>query len=191
MIETDKRKAIYLLHQEGMQDQEIARRLGVSPTSVRTIIQQQGVMPRTIRKDKQAIDPELLRRLHQDCQGRVQRMHEKLVEESLWKTGARLDLRLRRLRSPFPSATGSSPLIKGPALLVSSVGRKRQIRPRLMRLAEAKAPASWRTPHASRGIGQGATRCAPAFGVRQLALILTGKRCDQTKYPLRPSCADA
>jgi transposase len=81
MIETDKRKAIYLLHQEGMQDQEIARRLGVSPTSVRTIIQQQGVMPRTIRKDKQAIDPELLRRLHQDCQGRVQRMHEKLVEE--------------------------------------------------------------------------------------------------------------
>ena len=81
MIETDKRKAIYLLHQEGMQDKEIARRLGVSPTSVRTIIQQQGVMPRTIRKDKQAIDPELLRRLHQDCQGRVQRMHEKLVEE--------------------------------------------------------------------------------------------------------------
>ncbi len=81
MIETDKRKAIYLLHQEGMEDQEIARRLGVSPTSVRTIIQQKGVMPRTIRKDKQAIEPELLRRLHQECQGRVQRMHEKLVEE--------------------------------------------------------------------------------------------------------------
>jgi transposase len=81
MIETDKRKAIYLLHQEGMEDKEIARRLGVSPTSVRTIVQQKGVMPRTIRKDKQAIDPELLRRLHQDCQGRVQRMHEKLVEE--------------------------------------------------------------------------------------------------------------
>lgn len=81
MIETDKRKAIYLLHQEGMEDKEIARRLSVSPTSVRTIIQQKGVMPRTVRKDKQAIDPELLRRLHQECQGRVQRMHEKLVEE--------------------------------------------------------------------------------------------------------------
>lgn len=81
MIETDKRKAIYLLHQEGMEDKEIARRLGVSPTSVRTIIQQQGVMPRTIRKEKQHIDPQLLRRLHQECQGRVQRMHEKLVEE--------------------------------------------------------------------------------------------------------------
>src|SRR5439155_23259768 len=81
MIETDKRKAIYLLHQEGMEDKEIARRLGVSPTSVRTIIQQKGVMPRTIRKDKQRIDPELLRRLHQECEGRVQRMHEKLMEE--------------------------------------------------------------------------------------------------------------
>src|SRR6266516_5210863 len=81
MIETDKRKAIYLLHQEGMEDKGIARRLGVSPTSVRTIIQQKGVMPRTIRKDKQRIDPELLRRLHQECQGRAQRMHEKLMEE--------------------------------------------------------------------------------------------------------------
>jgi transposase len=81
MIETDKRKAIYLLHQEGMQANEIARRLGISPTSVRTIIQQKGVLTRTIRKDKQAIEPELLRRLHQECQGRVQRMHEKLLEE--------------------------------------------------------------------------------------------------------------
>ncbi len=81
MIETDKRKAIYLLHQEGMEAKEIARRLGLSPTSVRTIIEQKGVMPHTIRKDKQHIDAELLRRLHQECAGRVQRMHEKLLEE--------------------------------------------------------------------------------------------------------------
>jgi transposase len=81
MIEADKRKAIYLLHREGMEDKEIAHRLVVSPTSVRTIIRQQGVLPRTIRKDKQQIDPELLRRLYQECDGRAQRMHEKLVEE--------------------------------------------------------------------------------------------------------------
>jgi len=81
MIATDKRKAIYLLHQEGMPDKEIARRLGVSPTSVRTIIQQKGATPQTVRKDKQHLDPELLRRLHQECEGRVQRMHEKLLEE--------------------------------------------------------------------------------------------------------------
>ncbi len=81
MIATDKRKAIYLLHQEGMPDKEIARRLGVSPASVRTIIQQKGVLSRKVRKDKQHLDPELLRRLHQECEGRVQRMHEKLLEE--------------------------------------------------------------------------------------------------------------
>ncbi len=81
MIATDKRNAIYLLHQEGMPDKEIARRLGVSPTSVRTIVQQKGVLPRTVRKDKQHIDPQLLRRLYQECAGRVQRMHEKLQEE--------------------------------------------------------------------------------------------------------------
>lgn len=81
MIATDKRNAIYLLHQEGMPDQEIARRLGVSPNSVRAIVQQQGVPSRKVRKDKQPLDPELLRRLHQECAGRVQRMHEKLLEE--------------------------------------------------------------------------------------------------------------
>jgi len=81
MIETDKRKAIYLLHQQGMSRREIARRLGVSRKTVGTIIEQEGVMPQTIRKDKQHIDPELLRRLHQECEGRVQRMREKLVEE--------------------------------------------------------------------------------------------------------------
>ena len=102
MIATDKRNAIYLLHQEGMPDKEIARlrqgagwqlarparlrrdearRLGVSPNSVRAIVQQQGVPPHKVRKDKQHLDAELLRRLHQECAGRVQRMHEKLLEE--------------------------------------------------------------------------------------------------------------
>ena len=81
MIETDKRKAIYLLHQEGMSLREIARRLGVSRNPVRTAIDQQGQVVHTIRKDKQALDPDLLRRLHRECAGRVQRMHEKLVEE--------------------------------------------------------------------------------------------------------------
>src|SRR5436190_2777635 len=81
MIATDKRNAIYLLHQEGMPDKEIARRLEVSPTTVRAIVQQKGVAPHKARKDKQHIDPELLRRLYQQCEGRVQRMHEKLLEE--------------------------------------------------------------------------------------------------------------
>jgi transposase len=81
MIETDKRKAIYLLHQEGMSQREIARRLQLGRNTVHRVIGQQGHPVHVVRQEKQPIDPELLRRLHQDCEGRVQRMHEKLVEE--------------------------------------------------------------------------------------------------------------
>ena len=38
-------------------------------------------MPQTVRKDKIQVDPELLRRLYQQCDGWLQRVHEKLVEE--------------------------------------------------------------------------------------------------------------
>lgn len=81
MIATDKRKAIFLLHQEGMSWREIARRLAISRNSVQTVIGQEGVMPQATRADKQRIDPELLRRLYQQCEGHIQRVHEKLLEE--------------------------------------------------------------------------------------------------------------
>ncbi len=81
MIETDKRKAIFLLHQEGMSLREIARRLKISRNTVRGVIALEGEMPQPTRKDKQRIDPELLLSLYEQCQGRVQRMHEKLTEE--------------------------------------------------------------------------------------------------------------
>ena len=53
MIATDKRKAIFLLHQEGMHAREIARKLGVSRNTVRSIIQQRGELPPRVRSDKQ------------------------------------------------------------------------------------------------------------------------------------------
>ena len=81
MIEADKRKAIFLLHEEGMGSREIARRLRVSRNTVRAVIAQRGEMPRTIRKDKLHIDEELLGALFQRCEGRIQRMHEILTEE--------------------------------------------------------------------------------------------------------------
>jgi len=81
MIETDKRKAVFLLHREGMSVREITRRLGLSRNTVRSIIAGKGVMPVRPRRDKQQIDPQLLRSLHEQCRGRIQRMHEKLVEE--------------------------------------------------------------------------------------------------------------
>ena len=56
MIEADKRKAVFLLHQDGMSGREISRRLGISRSSVEVIIDQRGVMPQPVRKDKQLID---------------------------------------------------------------------------------------------------------------------------------------
>ena len=81
MIDPDKRKAIYLLHQEGMGFGEIARNLSVDRHTVRTIVSQQGEIPESSRKDKIEIDPELLRQLYAQCQGWVQRIHEILAEE--------------------------------------------------------------------------------------------------------------
>lgn len=80
MIKPDKRKAIFLLH-ETLGIREIARRLNVSPTTVMDIIKQKGEMPDCPRKDKIQIDAELLKKLYGDCQGYVQRVHEKLHDE--------------------------------------------------------------------------------------------------------------
>src|SRR5215469_418790 len=81
MIAADKRQAVFLLHQEGMSLHEIARRLQISRNTVHATIAQKGEMPVRVRKDKIRIETELLQRLYQECEGWVQRMHEKLVEE--------------------------------------------------------------------------------------------------------------
>ena len=81
MIGPDKRKAVYLLHEEGMSVREIARNLNISPNTVMGIVARNGEMPETVRKDKIRIDPDLLARLYRKCKGRAQRVHEKLIEE--------------------------------------------------------------------------------------------------------------
>ena len=81
MIEPDKRKAIYLLHKEGMGIREISRQMNVSTNTVSGIISQGGEMPQTTRSDKIAIDTELVERIYLKCKGRVQRTHEILSEE--------------------------------------------------------------------------------------------------------------
>ena len=81
MIDPDVRNAIYQLHLAGTPQVEIARQFHVSDRTVRTIIRQRGAMPQSVRKDKIQIDPDLLRRLYQQCGGWLQRVHEKLVEE--------------------------------------------------------------------------------------------------------------
>lgn len=81
MIKADKRKAIYLLHQEGMGVREISRRMNVSTNTVSAIIAQGGELPLTTRSDKIDIDTELVGRIYLKCDGRVQRIHEILSEE--------------------------------------------------------------------------------------------------------------
>ena len=81
MIDPDKCNAVYLLHCEGMAVREISRRLYLSRNTVRRIIKQQGVQTPSARKDKIDIDRELLERLYLECDHRIQRVHEKLLEE--------------------------------------------------------------------------------------------------------------
>jgi len=81
MIGQDKRKAVYLLHEEGVGIREIARSMKISPNAVVRIIAREGETPQTVRKDKIDIDADLLARLYTECQGRAQRVYEKLTEE--------------------------------------------------------------------------------------------------------------
>ncbi len=87
MIDPDKRNAIYQLHLAGRSLREISRLMQVSRNAVRAVIRQQGARPKTVRKDKIQIDPELLGRLYQECGGWIQRIHEKLVEEQKIQVG--------------------------------------------------------------------------------------------------------
>ncbi len=107
MIETEKRKAVFLLHQEGTEVREIARLLGLSRNTVRAIIRQGGAPPPPHpRADKLPLDEALLRRLYQECQGWIARLHEKLVEEEgVAVSYATLRRRLRELGISHPPQT--------------------------------------------------------------------------------------
>jgi len=81
MIEQDKRRAIFLLHEDGMSAREISRRLKISRNTVRAVIRHRGAAVRCARGEQVRIDPDLLRRLHRECGGFKQRMWEKLTEQ--------------------------------------------------------------------------------------------------------------
>lgn len=81
MIDPEKRKVIYYLYLQGMPIRKIARQLGLDRNTVRAVIQLQGDVPTTVRSDKIELCPELIGRLYRECDGYVQRIHEKLTEE--------------------------------------------------------------------------------------------------------------
>ena len=106
MIAADKRKAVFLLHQEGRSAREIARRMHLCRHSGRRILAQEGALPRSIRMDKIVVDATLLSRLYEQCDGWIQRVHEKLrEEEGLVVKYSTLTRRLRELGiSTHPSS---------------------------------------------------------------------------------------
>ncbi len=81
MIDADTRSAIFALHKDGMGLRELSRRMRLGRNTVRRIIRQQGRRPAATRRERPRIDPQLLEALYKACDGRVQRVHEKLVEE--------------------------------------------------------------------------------------------------------------
>jgi transposase-like protein len=112
MIDADRRKAVFLLHQEGVSIRQIARQLRLSRNAVRWIIAQSGQMPLSLRRPNLSLDPELLRQLHQECNGYAQRMMEKLREEhGMAVKYSTLTRRLRELgiRVPVSQRCGRVP----------------------------------------------------------------------------------
>ena len=81
MLDADVCNAIYQLHRAGCPVREIDRQFQVSRNTIRAVMKRQGTLPQATRKDKIQLDPDLLRRLYQECDGWAQRVHEKLVEE--------------------------------------------------------------------------------------------------------------
>jgi transposase len=81
MIDANKRKAIFVLHNEGMGIRELSRKLNVSINTVRKIIDQEGEVPEINRPDQIDIDPVLLGKLYKECGGYARRVYEILEED--------------------------------------------------------------------------------------------------------------
>ena len=74
------REAVRTLHESGKPKKEIARLLRMDVKTVRTIVERETDEAKT-RNDKIVVDYDLLKALHERCDGYVERMHEILTEE--------------------------------------------------------------------------------------------------------------
>ncbi|KPA13240.1 hypothetical protein MHK_006546 [Candidatus Magnetomorum sp. HK-1] len=102
MIDHQKREAIYLLHNEGMSIRKIAQSLNVNRKTVRKIIEQKGQMPSTKRCDKKEPGDQLLIDLYNECEGYVQRIHEKLEEKGIQIGYSTLTRKIREIELGTP-----------------------------------------------------------------------------------------
>ena len=86
MIAPQIRRAIYQLHLARHVRGDIARCLQRRPAmqSGRRS-RQKGAMPNRVRKDKIAIDPDVLRRIHRESRGQARVIHRRLLEHEGWR----------------------------------------------------------------------------------------------------------
>lgn len=104
MIEADRRKSIYLLHEQGMALREIALRMGVARSTAAAIVAAKGAPVEPARPCRVALDLEVVRELYAECQGYVQRVHEKLAERGVHLPYPTLTRRIRELGIGTPPA---------------------------------------------------------------------------------------
>lgn len=83
MIDHETCKAVFSLHERGMSIREMSRQLRMCRRSIRRIIREKGLTPNIIRADKVSIDPELVKKHFADCDGWLQRVHEKLKDDGV------------------------------------------------------------------------------------------------------------
>lgn len=86
MIDHNKRMVVLELYRQGKGKREISRLLSISRNTVSSIILTDGRMPQIKRKDTTPFDEDRLRKLYDQCDGRVQRVYEILVEDDHFKT---------------------------------------------------------------------------------------------------------
>ena len=74
------RQTVRTLYESGKRKKEIARFLKIDIKTVRSILEEQSDEAKS-RSDKILVDYDLLKDLHERCDGYAQRMHEILTEE--------------------------------------------------------------------------------------------------------------
>ena len=81
MLSAEQCQTILALSRAGESNRSIARRLSIDRKTVNGVLENKRKSEESMRSACAKIDEELLRTLHVDCDGRIQRIHEKLSEE--------------------------------------------------------------------------------------------------------------
>ena len=97
MIDLKMRQSIWQMYQAGMPMRQIASMFNIDRKTVKKIIKQRGEPPASERGDKISLDEDHLKEIFKECQGRVERVCEKLENEGVDIGYSTLTRRVREL----------------------------------------------------------------------------------------------